>query len=252
MASRPFRRVTNDFEEHVKRTTSVLLATFLVGCAAADVGPPPIGPVSAAEVGDTVPVVAEPVVEPVSLEERWAAPFAVEARGSTRPRESRVAVVVPPGPSVNAPSERRAAEPRPEEPAAPTAEAPAPADELDRPTPRPPAAAPRPRAPTHRVVQGETFFGIARRYEVTTADLAAANPGLDPGLLRAGQVLRIPAPDGAAEFAPGARIHRVSSGETLFGISRRYGVPPERIRRVNRLEDDRVRIGQTLIIPPAD
>jgi peptidoglycan endopeptidase LytF len=41
----------------------------------------------------------------------------------------------------------------------------------------------------------------------------------------------------------------VVAGETLWGISRRYGVAAAAIRRANHMTDDRVRIGQLLVIP---
>jgi LysM repeat protein len=47
------------------------------------------------------------------------------------------------------------------------------------------------------------------------------------------------------------RTHRVQEGDTLWGIARRYNVAPEEIRELNRLSDDRVRLGQTLVIPPS-
>jgi LysM repeat protein len=50
--------------------------------------------------------------------------------------------------------------------------------------------------------------------------------------------------------AGGARRHQVAAGESLFSIARRYGVPAQRIRDVNGLTDDRVRVGQVLVIPP--
>jgi LysM repeat protein len=49
----------------------------------------------------------------------------------------------------------------------------------------------RPR--THRVADGETLFGIARKYGVTTAQLRALNPELVAGDLETGTVLRLPA-----------------------------------------------------------
>jgi LysM repeat protein len=47
---------------------------------------------------------------------------------------------------------------------------------------------------TLAVKPGETVFGIARRYGIKQSDLLAANPGLEPGKLKAGQILRLPAP----------------------------------------------------------
>jgi LysM repeat protein len=47
---------------------------------------------------------------------------------------------------------------------------------------------------TLTVKPGETVFGIARRYGIKQSDLLAANPGLEPGKLKAGQILCLPAP----------------------------------------------------------
>ena len=55
-----------------------------------------------------------------------------------------------------------------------------------------PAVAAAPRARTHAVQPGETLAGIARKAGVTLAALKAANPGVNPKKLRAGQVLNLP------------------------------------------------------------
>ncbi|HEX2189209.1 MAG TPA: LysM peptidoglycan-binding domain-containing protein, partial [Longimicrobiaceae bacterium] len=111
---------------------------------------------------------------------------------------------------------------------------------------------------THEVQPGETFYGVARKYGVAPADLRAANPGVDPEKLRSGTTLWIPAaPPGSAGAAaapkpparPATRTHRVVRGDTLFGIARKYGVSPAAIRAANKMEDDNVRLDQTLVIP---
>lgn len=50
---------------------------------------------------------------------------------------------------------------------------------------------------------------------------------------------------------PSQRLHVVSRGETLSLIAARHGVPLSRIRDVNRLHGDMVRIGDRLTIPVA-
>src|ERR1019366_1086073 len=47
---------------------------------------------------------------------------------------------------------------------------------------------------THTVVSRETLASIARKYSITLAALEAANPGVNPKKLRAGQVINLPAP----------------------------------------------------------
>ena len=46
---------------------------------------------------------------------------------------------------------------------------------------------------TYTVQRGETAFAISRRHGLTVPDLVAANPGLNPGRLKAGQRLNLPA-----------------------------------------------------------
>ncbi|WP_097130845.1 LysM peptidoglycan-binding domain-containing protein [Spirosoma fluviale] len=48
----------------------------------------------------------------------------------------------------------------------------------------------------HRVDEGQTLFGIARRYKRSVADIRAANPELKDGV-KYGQLVRIQIPDGA-------------------------------------------------------
>jgi LysM repeat protein len=244
----------------------VLLAVF-AGCASAE-GAPASGPSAPATAAAEAPDTAPPAPEPeVPLEARWAAPFAVQSTGQLAVREPRPEVV------------RLAASPaRDTVPLAPVAvdtaapRAPARATrDTTRTAVRTPApssgrqgsAAPPSRAGrrSHEVRPGETFYGVARRYSVTPAALRAENPGVDPERLRSGTTLWIPAAGSAptsssstpsrpaAPARAAARTHTVVSGDTLFGIARKYGVSPAAIRGANRMESDVVKLGQTLVIP---
>lgn len=95
---------------------------------------------------------------------------------------------------------------------------------------------------------GETVAEVTVEGEGEAGE-AAANPEVDDESPRAGTASRLTA---AGADPPAPRRHTVSRGDTLFGIARRYGVSPQSIRSANRLADDVVRLGQTLVIPPQE
>lgn len=58
--------------------------------------------------------------------------------------------------------------------------------------------------------------------------------------------------EGGLEMASGAKsgqaFHIVKPGETLFRISRRYGIEVEKLMKMNKLPDDIIEVGQKLIV----
>jgi len=46
----------------------------------------------------------------------------------------------------------------------------------------------------------------------------------------------------------GTAIHVVRPGETLFRISRRYGIEVDKLKKLNKLPDDIIEVGQKLIV----
>lgn len=223
--------------------TAVLLLTA-GACGTGEIVPPPGPEPIVAAPGPVDPVEPPPADPEPTLEERWRAPFAVVSSGRTAPRPERAVVVrasAPPIAEAQPVAEAVAADV--EDPGSETATAAGdPAGSTPPERPLPVSTDVR----THRVEPGETWFGISRRYGVTSAALAGANPTIVPERLRAGQILRIPGSDPAVARR---RTHTVGAGDSLWGISRRYGVSIESIRAANRLEGDRVRLGQVLIIP---
>ncbi|HEX6941059.1 MAG TPA: LysM peptidoglycan-binding domain-containing protein [Longimicrobiales bacterium] len=90
----------------------------------------------------------------------------------------------------------------------------------------------------HTVRRGETLSHIARRYGTTVRELRAANGWLNPRRLRVGQRLRVPSSAGAVTMsaeAGGWRVHRVRRGDSLWEISRRYGVTVRQLQLWNGL-----------------
>lgn len=99
----------------------------------------------------------------------------------------------------------------------------------------------------HRVEPGDTLSSIARRYHVTAASLAEANSVDRSEALHPGQKLVIPAAQAAPLRSKLVR-YRVRKGDTLWGISDRFGVAPEEVKRWNRLRSNRVWRGMVLRI----
>jgi LysM repeat protein len=63
------------------------------------------------------------------------------------------------------------------------------------------------------------------------------------------QLEAIPPPaDVQMEAKPGSNVHVVKPGETLYRISRRYGVKVDTLRKWNKLPDDIIEVGQKLIV----
>ena len=54
----------------------------------------------------------------------------------------------------------------------------------------------------------------------------------------------------ASDLDKAAVVVTVQTGETLYSISRKYGIAVERIKYLNDLDNDNLQIGQVLILPP--
>ncbi|HEX2167854.1 MAG TPA: LysM peptidoglycan-binding domain-containing protein [Longimicrobiales bacterium] len=100
-------------------------------------------------------------------------------------------------------------------------------------------------AGSHRIARGETLSHVAKRYGVSVSALRSVNRNLDPRRLRVGQVVRVPGASAVAS-ASADRYHRVSRGENLTVIARRYGVTVRQIRSWNDIRGSRILPGQRL------
>lgn len=112
----------------------------------------------------------------------------------------------------------------------------------------------------HTVAQGETITMIAQKYKVTPYDIYKLNPDSQKGI-ELNSVLLIPPTVAESSFsaetkqtspkAPGnPTTHLVQPKETLFSLSRQYGVTVDAIKSANaELLKEGLKIGQTIKIP---
>ena len=109
----------------------------------------------------------------------------------------------------------------------------------------------------YRVRSGETLSELAGRYHTTVTRLRSLNAMGSREMLRAGQVIRVPAPAApvatsrsTTASAASGQTHVVRRGETLSTIARRYGVTLSALRTANGMgERDVLKAGARLRIP---
>ncbi len=106
-------------------------------------------------------------------------------------------------------------------------------------------------AQNYTVVQGDTLYGIGRRFGLRADDIKAAN-GLPSNALSLGQVLTLPqttqtaveqiaaatiapTPDAPAAKAAKHTQYTVQYGDTVYGIARQFGVPMDDLLSWNNL-----------------
>jgi LysM repeat protein len=98
----------------------------------------------------------------------------------------------------------------------------------------------------HRVEEKETLFAISRRYGSSVDAIVQYNATAASGL-EIGQLLKIPYTPKQPHPVDGI-VHKVAPKETLFSISRAYGVSLDEIKKWNNLTDNALSIGQDLVI----
>ncbi len=105
----------------------------------------------------------------------------------------------------------------------------------------------------HKVKSGQTLYALARRYGTSVKKINEANPALQQGL-KVGQTLKVPFEKTLVvpkKVAQAAKTHSVARGETLYAISRKYGVSVDDLKRMNKLTSNALALGQKLIIEEA-
>ncbi len=118
---------------------------------------------------------------------------------------------------------------------------------------------------SYTVQVGDGWFSIARKFDLSLAELRLANKNTDEKL-KVGQTLVIPAPlknnDPHKSIVPSTekktvsqskktekvKIHTVSKSETLYSISKKYNVDVNDLKAWNKLKTNYISLGRKLII----
>ena len=106
---------------------------------------------------------------------------------------------------------------------------------------------------TYIVKRGDTLWSIANQYGVTVNELKRYN-NLTSDNLSIGQVIEIPSSTTIVtpsedDIINEENVYVVQNGDTLYSISRKFGVTVQDIRDANNLINDILSIGMNLIIP---
>ena len=114
----------------------------------------------------------------------------------------------------------------------------------------------------HRVSKGETLSSISKKYNLTTNQLKALNQ-LENNTIMMGQVLKVESEQLAlAETSTSSKSvsqtqkepkeltnHKVTNGESLYSIAKKYKVKVEDLKDYNHLSSSNIQKGQKLKVP---
>jgi LysM repeat protein len=106
-------------------------------------------------------------------------------------------------------------------------------------------------APAWHIVQrGETLSSIGRMYSVSPWSIASANHLANSNRIYVGQRLYIPNQPGESRTRGCGSTYVVRSGDTLYSISRTYGISPWSIATANGISNlGKIYVGQRLYLP---
>ncbi len=120
----------------------------------------------------------------------------------------------------------------------------------------------------HSIEKGETYYSIAKKYGITINDLYTMNDLDNSKDLEVGELLVVKKKHHESQIPPlmdyglgltktgsvdkNLKTHKVAAGETIYSISKQYGITIQALRNSNELKTNIIEIGQTLIIKNID
>ena len=103
----------------------------------------------------------------------------------------------------------------------------------------------------YRIEENDVLDSIGLKFDVTPDIIIQYNPEIKQSPLTEGHLLIIPVRYNTAQIANAQKTfdHIVASGETLYSLSRMYGVSINRITALNPGSEEVIKVGDTLKIP---
>ena len=109
---------------------------------------------------------------------------------------------------------------------------------------------------SYTVKDGETFFGIMKKFNIKENDILSLNPGISKNI-SVGQALLLPGDymkyrnevNQVTKFADTVIVHEVLEHETLYSISKRFMLTVDELAKLNNVSSNQIKPGMTLKVP---
>ena len=102
---------------------------------------------------------------------------------------------------------------------------------------------------SHKVVSGDTLYRVAVAYGTTVKELKQLNH-LSSDTIKIGQTILIPSKvkEISQKYMQLAQFYTVAPGDTIYGLAKRFGTSVDALKGQNGLNEERILIGQKLLI----
>lgn len=101
---------------------------------------------------------------------------------------------------------------------------------------------------TYTVKKGDSLYSIAKLYNLTVDELKHLN-NLSTNNLAIGQVLKVTGSTKVPEENPNTNYYTVVAGDSLYKIANKFGTTVDEIKKLNKLSNNVLNIGDKLLIP---
>jgi len=110
----------------------------------------------------------------------------------------------------------------------------------------------------YEIKEGDTFFSLSKKFNISIDDLLSANNFDKSTKINVGQIIRIPldkvqktvtntnVSSPKTDTEDSAVYHIVKPGETLYRIHVNYGVSVPKLRKLNHLKGNYIKVGQKI------